>query len=236
MTEFVSVGGEHYTERFNKTGYLLAFIFKKSNQERAFPARVLCPDEHPDFVASTQFGTAGVIPATSGGGGGTGGLTFVEPTLSNNQHQLDPQEEDKVLHWFVGLSPAPLRLFCQYPLTQFRDALPAVGGVDITTDEGLPGYVSPYLNPSIRSENWGFNKVRPAYNLYNPTQYSQTCKVKFYCELLEVEWLKEMSPAVKEEMCRFGRKVKVGGIIPVNAPDWMSGFNGFSLKEVGMNG
>lgn len=232
MPEFVSTGGEHFTERFNKSSYLLAFIMEKANKEQAFLCKVKGADEHPIFLFD-QFGTAGTVAATSAGGTGATGLGFNDFRNTQMNYLLDPSETTKILHWFVGVSPSIIRFFHQFPLNESRNVLPAEGGLDVLTNLGISGRLSPYNNPSIMSENWALKDKRPVYNVFNPSQYAQYVRMKFIPELLEVDWYTDVSDEVKDDFKRRARKIKLGGNHVVSAPAWID-WKGVEPEEVGL--
>lgn len=89
------------------------------------------------------------------------------PTDAQARFYLEPQEEESVYQFFIGLSPSPLELYLQY--TQREDRMNLIVPRTVPGPIGFwNGEYTRYLDPSPGTEIWSVHDLRPYFNVCLP--------------------------------------------------------------------
>lgn len=146
------------------------------------------------------------------------------PTDTEGRYYLEPQDEDIIYQYFIGITPSTGRIYLQYPRREDRMNLISVR--DIPGNIGYwDGEDSPYRDPSPETEMWNVHDLYPHFNAENPaaTGKSQKIGAAFYITPFSYKVIKDI-----EKIKKFLRGEKRSTIRtmgdpdkPVSAPAWL---------------
>lgn len=112
---------------------------------------------------------------------------FIEIQNAQQTYILQPQRDDILFHFFVGVYPASQLLYLQYPSSKDRNALAISRSVDGTGQGAIDGRQSQLYNPSVDSEILTMADLRPVYNIFNNSGATVTPQLWFYARMYEVD-------------------------------------------------
>lgn len=153
------------------------------------------------------------------------------PADALGRFYLEPQEEETIYQWFVGISPSVAQMYLQY--TQREDRMNLITPRTVPGPTGYwDGDFTSYLDPAPGSEMWTVHDLVPYFNVYlpgwaNSSLYHpdwRTIKASFYITQFTYQVQKD-----KEKIKSFLRGEKrctirtLGdGQRPIKAPAWLN--------------
>lgn len=192
-------------KRWLKENYIIGFRLKKEGR-KVIAYSIVRDVEFADYPYEGQ-----TVPAN----GIVDPYVFVD---SSERKLLDPDRENLVFHYFLGISPSRLELYRQFPQDVDRNSLKGVRTIG-SGQGAITGFKSPYRNPSVRTEEFTIMQLYPAYGFYNPLSYSVVPKIYIYANKYSVDWV-EHTVLSKEEK-KKARYFTLGGLTRVEAPGWL---------------
>jgi len=157
------------------------------------------------------------------------------PTDSEGRYYLEPQTDDIIYQFFIGISPSIARLYLAYPKRQDRMSL--IAPRDVPGNIGYwSGEDSPYNDPSPETELWTVKDLVPYFNAENPGVTGTSLKVyaNFFITPFTYKVVREKALIKKfidgERRCSMitmGDPEK-----PISAPAWLKEDYGDFLVEV----
>lgn len=80
---------------------------------------------------------------------------------------LEPQEEESIYQYFIGITPSVAQMYLQY--TQREDRMSLITPRPVPGPIGFwDGDFTPYLDPAPGTEMWGIHDLVPYFNVYLP--------------------------------------------------------------------
>jgi hypothetical protein len=154
----------------------------------------------------------------------------VQDTL--NRHFLEPQNSDIIYHSFWGITPAPARIFVQYPartnvgsMLQIDRLVAPAGG--FLADVGyIDGRQSPFNGPfSHDTEIFTVKEQYPAFQAYNPLNDNMSNVMLTFQQMQYTYQIIKDAAIVKAALLGTQRATKytMGPVYKTMAiPDWLS--------------
>lgn len=94
---------------------------------------------------------------------------YNEVVDANSRHYLEPYDEKLIYHTFWGVTPAPARIFAQYPPRANLGSMLAVDRIETGNVGYIDGRKSPFNGPfSDATELITIAGLYPAFQAYNP--------------------------------------------------------------------
>lgn len=146
------------------------------------------------------------------------------PTDALGRIYIEPQTEDVIYQFFLGLSPSQTKLYLQY--TQRVDRMNLIAPRVVPGAIGFwDGEMSPYHDPSPITELWTVNDVYPYFNVENPgvSCVQKRIRGSFWITPFTYEVVKDTEKA--KAFLRGDKRCTIrtmgDGDQPIKAPAWM---------------
>lgn len=146
------------------------------------------------------------------------------PTDTEGRYYLEPQDENIIYQFFIGIYPSTARIYLSYPMRIDRMNLISVR--DIPGNIGYwNGEDSPYRDPSPETELWTVKDLVPYFNAENPsiTGKAITIYTNFYIIPFSYKVIKD--EALIKEFINGKRRIKMITMgdpdRPISAPAWL---------------
>lgn len=170
--------------------------------------------------------------------GFTAQSSFNRIQASSGDELLDPFSEDYINHFFVGIKPANVRIYVNFPAGDARMSLrgsrPVPAAVPTVAEESI-GYIdaaeSPYEEPGVSTEIITVRQLYPEYKAFNPTNTSIP-EVLLHFPIMRYRYKLITDTAMAKQFldgqrrCRF---YSIGGVVPTSMPDWLATKEGVSV-------
>ena len=156
---------------------------------------------------------------------------WIEPVDDMNRRILEPEQDKYVLQVMFGIRPALMRVYLQFPPRVDRWSLRGTrkpGGPTGYVD----GFMSPYDNPSIRSELWCWKDLYPAFMLYNDHDETMNAILKFYVAKIKYKIIRDRD-TIKAFIEDKRRCHKWSFLEPYDIPEWLMELVGAEVIEYG---
>lgn len=143
-----------------------------------------------------------------------------------NNFILNPLRTDIINHFYVGITPATMLMYLQYPAGVEKNALVGNRTVDNTGNGAIRGYESPLNAPARKSELFTLFNLRPRLNMYNNGPITAVPSIRLYAMMYSVDGpFVAGDPAVGDEdylrqLVDHGeaRVTSIYGVDPANLP------------------
>jgi hypothetical protein len=129
-------------------------------------------------------------------GGGAADFQALENT--NQKDYFWEEDNDYLLHAFIGINPPDLRMWIRYPASLVRGNLSRIKATNFARE--TIGYIdgnedgSPFDMPSAKSELMFPKFMDSNFGFYNPLPYIVTPKLKFQMRRYNVQYFNPTSP------------------------------------------
>jgi len=154
------------------------------------------------------------------------------PADPQGRFYLEPQEEEVIYQYFIGISPSMAKMYLQY--TQREDRMNLITPRPVPGNIGFwEGEYTRYLDPSPATELWGVHDLYPYFNVELPnfggSAYAsdrQEIFASFYITPFTYQVVKDKTKILKllrpDEKGRCNVKTMGDGHRPIKAPSWLN--------------
>lgn len=169
------------------------------------------------IYAPYPFNSNAVVAAGSTSGWET-------PTDTAGRRYLEPQEEETIYQFFIGIAPSTTKMYLQY--TQRVDRMNLIVPRSTPGDIGYwDGFSTPYQDPSPRTELWSVYQLYPHFNMENPpvTGADKMLFASFYVNPMTYRVVKDANKI--KSFLRGDKPATIrtmgDGDRPISAPSWL---------------
>ena len=167
--------------------------------------------DRPTSIVYNRYNTLAGLGYKATVGTDTTASTWNIPQDANSSRYLYEDDKDRLLQAFVGISPAPMKVFIQFPESIPRGALsqfPMNEPFDDATPGAIDGYMSPFAMPTDAGELMIPAQTNVALGLYNPKSYAVNPVLNFVIQRMKVRYLdkdKSVDKQIIESIINGGR-------------------------------
>lgn len=167
--------------------------------------------EGPNDLADFSIGAASALSTT-----GTG---WSEIQDSAGRFILEPEYENIIYQFYIGIAPASAWLYRRYPGSKDLNSL--LGTRAIGSGQGhIDGLKSPYKNPTPITEMYTVKNLHPSFLGYNPFADPSSITVRLYFYVTRYDVTLKGLTLSEEEKKRAAVRT-MGGHDLVPAPTWI---------------
>lgn len=147
------------------------------------------------------------------------------PADAQGRFYLEPQEEETVYQFFLGLSPSQAKIYLQF--TQREDRMSLIAPRVVPGRIGFwDGEMSAYHDPSPITELWNVHNLVPYFNVENPgvSCVQKRIRASFWITPFTYQVVKDTDKIMRMLRGEKGRitvRTMGDGQRPIKAPAWM---------------
>ena len=146
------------------------------------------------------------------------------PADAQGRFYLEPQEEETIYQFFMGISPSQSKIYLQY--TQREDRMNLIAPRPVPGRIGFwDGEMSAYHDPSPITEMWAVHDIYPYFNAENPgvSCVQKKIRASFWITPFTYKVIKDSNKILSflrgDKRCTV--RTMGDGHRPIKAPAWM---------------